>query len=444
MRLLPRLRPEERPKFALLGAILFVNGVVLESNEVVATSGFVSRVGVEGLPWVWAADMLVVMLTAGAYSLVVDRARRPRLATALLLAFAGSYFGLYGLFRAGAPDWIPYSLLTILNDQQWIVLPMLLWAMGNDVFTTASAKSLFPLLAMVGFAGGVIGNGITAVAATWFSEGTRGSVDLLLLNGGLLVSAAGVLAWSQTQVEFRAHRSRQDGSVIDRLREGAEFVREVPSYRYLAAAMALLAIGLNVVEYQFVVTAAQAYTSTSSLETFYAGIRAARIALMVVVQGVAAGWLLKVLGFERVFAVVPLALLVGLSVAFFWPVLVGLVVAQYTVRVAVEGVDEPSRRAFLGMVPDERRGRVSAFMDGYPYPAGSAVSCGIIGLAVAAAGQGLLSPESAREIYFGAAAVSLLAAGIAIARFHSTYAASMLNWRLRRRQRESRIPSLEL
>ena len=60
MSILPRFRPEDRSRLAVLGAVLFLNAAVLESNEVVATSGFVSRVGVEGIPWLWAADMAIV------------------------------------------------------------------------------------------------------------------------------------------------------------------------------------------------------------------------------------------------------------------------------------------------------------------------------------------------------------------------------------------------
>jgi ATP:ADP antiporter, AAA family len=438
------LLKEERARFGVLAALLFLNAVVLESNEVVATSGFVSRVGVEGIPWVWAADMLVVILTCGAYSLVVDRTKRQWLGTWLLAIFGVLYVALYASFWLGIPDWIPYSLLTVLNDQQWMILPMLFWALANDVFSTSEAKRLFPILAMAGFAGGVVGNGLTAASARWVSDGERGSIQLLLWNAGLLLLAAAILLVGQRTIAFTARQSRVGESVRDTLAEGYAFVREVPSYRYLAIAMVLLAVGLNVIEYQLIAVAATSYTPTSALETFYAAIRAIRICIMVVVQGVAAGWLLKRLGFESIFAIVPIALLFGIFMAFCWPAVAGLVVAEYVSRTALEGVDEPARRAFVGLVPDERRGRVSAFMDGYLYPVGSILSSCLIGVTLIAAGRNMISLESARIFYFAVALLCAATALYCIRQFHACYETSMLNWRLRRRHRGASLAKLDL
>ncbi len=444
MAILPRILPEERPRFVVLAALLFVNAIVLESNEVVATSGFVSRVGVEGIPWVWAADMIVVMLASGAYSLVVDRTRRHRLGIWILSAFSLLYLVLYVLFKVGIPDWIPYSLLTVLNDQQWMLLPMLFWALANDVFSTSEAKRLFPVLAMAGFSGGVVGDALTAVIARWTSDGERGSIQLLLWNAVLLILASGILTLGQRRIQFTTRQSRAGETVRDTLEEGFAFVREVPAYRYLAIAMVLLAIGLNVVEYRFIVVAAESYAPTTSLETFYAIVRALRIALMVLIQGVAAGWLLKRFGFESVFGVMPVALLVGLVVAFFWPAVVGLVIASYLSRTVLEGVDEPSRRAFVGLVPDERRGRVSAFMDGYLYPFGSILSNCLIGLTLIAVERQLIPVEGGRLLYFAVAVISGGAALYCIVQFRASYETSMLNWRLKRRHRGSSLSKLDL
>ena len=124
-RILPVL-PAERSRALTLALLLFINSLILESNEVVATSGFVSRVGPEQILWVWAVALLAGMISSGAYSLVVDRTRRERLATAVFLGFAVLYVALYGLFRLGAPDSVSYPLLTMVNEQQWLLLPMLL------------------------------------------------------------------------------------------------------------------------------------------------------------------------------------------------------------------------------------------------------------------------------------------------------------------------------
>lgn len=433
-----------RTRFVMLALLLFINSLVLESNEVVATSGFVSRVGTEQILWLWAADMLIVILASGAYSLVVDRTRRERLALGLFLVFSLVYAALYFLFVFSAPDWVSYPLLTVINDQQWLLFPMLIWALANDVFSIAEAKRMFPLLGIAVFAGGVFGNGLTAGVARWLAQGSRGSVGLLVFNSGLILLMAIILAVALGRIEITAHQSRQGEKVLDTLREGMAFVREVPAYRYLTLAMILLGVGFNVIEYQLIVSAAQAYSQTAGLEAFYATLRAVRIVLMLLVQGAATGWLLKRLGFKSIFALMPAALLPSLLLAFFWPSLSGAVIGEYLARVTLQGVDEPARRAFLGLVPDERRGRVSAFLDGYLYPFGAILSCGLIGATLLAVRQSLLTQAVGRALYFSLACVCTGIALWAITRFRVHYDTSMLNWRLKRRKRRSVLTDLDL
>jgi len=439
-----RVLPAERARFFTLAALLFINVLVLESNEVVATSGFVSNVGAEQILWVWAIDMLIVILTSGVYSLVVDRTKREWLAVAMCVGFSLLYVALYFLLRFDTPDWLSYSLLTVVNDQQWLLFPMLIWAIASDAFSTAEAKRLFPPLSIAAFAGGIFGNGLTALVARRVAQGGQGSVQMLLFNAGLLLVMVLILAVALRRLKVSARQSRQGEKVLDSLREGLAFVREVPSYRYLTLAMILLGVGLNVIEYQLIADASRAYSQTTGLEAFYAVLRAVRTGLMLLVQGVIAGWLLKRLGFKSVFVIMPSALLAGLLLVFFWPGLVAVIIGEYLARITLQGVDEPSRRAFLSLVPDERRGRVGAFLDGYLYPLGSLLSCGVVGATLFAVGRGLLTPELGRAIYIGLACLCAGAALWAIFRFRAYYDTSMLNWRLKRRRRKSILDGLDL
>jgi hypothetical protein len=82
-------------------------------------------------------------------------------------------------------------------------------------------------------------------------------------------------------------------------------------------------------------------------------------------------------------------------------------------------------------------------MDGYLYPLGSISSCGLVGAALFAVGRGWLSPEAGRMLYLGVAGASAVGAAWAILRFRAHYEASMLNWRLKRRQRVGALAKLE-
>ncbi len=441
-RLLPVL-PTERSRALTLALLLFINSLILESNEVVATSGFVGRVGPEQIPWVWAVALLAGMIGSGAYSLVVDRTRRERLAIAVFLGFAVLYVALYGLFRLGAPDSVSYPLLMMVNEQQWLLLPMLMWALAGDLFSVAESKRLFPLLGMAALAGGIDGNLVTASLSQRLSQSTAGSVVLLLMNAAWLLLMTAILTLSSRRIKITTRQAAKSDKPLETLREGLAFIREVPSYRYLTLAMLLLGASLNVIEYQLIATMAQTHAGAASLEAFYATLRAARIVLMLLVQGLAAGWLLKRFGFKSVFFLMPVALLGGLLLAWLWPTLIGVVLGEYLSRITLQGIDEPSRRSFVGLVPDERRGRVSAFLDGYLYQLGSILSCGMVLAVLAAVRRNVLTPQMGRMVYTALALACAATALWALTRFRAHYDASMFNWRLRRRQRKSVLDNIE-
>jgi hypothetical protein len=111
--------------------------------------------------------------------------------------------------------------------------------------------------------------------------------------------------------------------------------------------------------------------------------------------------------------------------------------------VVLVGIDEPARKAFQGLVPDERRGRVSAFLDGYLLPFGTILSCGIIGGILIAVDQNILAGDVGRILYLSIAGLSVIFAIFAVIRLHGTYDSSMLNWRLRRRQARSVLDKLD-
>src|SRR3954469_19898634 len=71
-----RLRPGEYRLVLVMGLLLFANSLALEISDVVAISGFLQNVGVTELLIVYVVDMLLIILTAGLQSLVVDRFQR--------------------------------------------------------------------------------------------------------------------------------------------------------------------------------------------------------------------------------------------------------------------------------------------------------------------------------------------------------------------------------
>ncbi|MEZ4679231.1 MAG: hypothetical protein R2932_33935 [Caldilineaceae bacterium] len=436
---LPRIHAAEGYRFGLIVALLFFNSVILESNEVIATSGFVSHIGVQHIVWVWAADMIIVMLTAALYSIIVDRTNRTRLTTVMFAGFGGIYILLYGLFRFEQLTWITYPLLTIVNDQQWSLFSLLIWALANDAFTPAQAKRLFPLLAMAVMIGSVAGNmTVTLLPQVLHAPG----YILLLFNAFLLLTLSGtlVVASLTKQPLADARSARRANRLREIFTEGLGFIREVPSFRYLAFAMIPLGFGLNALEFNFLSTIASA--DAASVQMIYGTFKVVLSLSILFIQGWLASRLVNRIGLRRIFTLSPVAQLVALLLAFAWPIY-GIFLGNYLTRVTLVAIDEPARQMLFGLAPDERRGRVSAFMNGYLYPLGAILGCIIIGSLLSLEHAGLIQPIESSFIYLGGAFCSVLFAFAMVVHIHECYDISLLSWRLDRRKRGSAIPNLE-
>jgi hypothetical protein len=96
-------------------------------------------------------------------------------------------------------------------------------------------------------------------------------------------------------------------------------------------------------------------------------------------------------------------------------------------------VDESSHKAFQALVPEERRGRVSIFMDSYLYCIGVIIGCLFTGAIVLI---GVLSGfENYFYLYLGLAVLASSIAIWAVYKMRGVYDISLFNWRLKRRQR---------
>ena len=98
------------------------------------------------------------------------------------------------------------------------------------------------------------------------------------------------------------------------------------------------------------------------------------------------------------------------------------------------GIDEPARKTLQGMIPSERRGRVSICIDSYTIALG-----GILGALLIAVveGSGIGSALPAFLIWPGLM-LSILALVFSL-QLRDSYTASLFDWRLTRRKRGRRL-----
>lgn len=208
MWLLSRVLPGERKNVVALALLLFMNTLVLESNEVIATSGFVSNVGVSYILLLWAIMMLMTMLTSCTYLVFIDRVDRKRFGMILFGGASLFYVAFYFLFTLGVSDFASYGLLAIFTEQQWSLFPLVIWALASDSFPVAAAKRLFPILSTAVILGSVVGNGVAATIGQWLDAG---SYVLLRFNTALMLASAAVLVLAVPRVNTQSGHQRRSG-----------------------------------------------------------------------------------------------------------------------------------------------------------------------------------------------------------------------------------------
>jgi AAA family ATP:ADP antiporter len=124
---------------------------------------------------------------------------------------------------------------------------------------------------------------------------------------------------------------------------------------------------------------------------------------------------------------------------FLVPGYMSSAVSQGLSRVTYDTVDLSARKSFQAMVPNEKRGRVSMFIDSYLPSAGTIIGS-LIAFVIISIGLRLgIAREQYTLIYIGLGVLIAFVALFAAFKVRSTYEQSMLNWQLKRRTRGASV-----
>jgi MFS family permease len=153
------------------------------------------------------------------------------------------------------------------------------------------------------------------------------------------------------------------------------------------------------------------------------------------VQGLLTGWLLKQAGLKNTFLILPATLLAAMGWMLAVPGIIGGATGRFLGRLVLVGVDRPTRQTLQGLIPEERRGRVSTFMNSYLYVVGSIFGSTVLGATILATAFGWLEESIATLVYLMLAIVVAVVAVRSAWRMRAVYDESLLDWRLARRRR---------
>jgi MFS family permease len=426
------LRPGEAGPVLSLGFVLFVNYAAMGITKVVSVSGFLNEVKDHYILLVWTIDMVLLILATGLQSLIVDRFDRVKLMTGILILFTGLYALLPLAFLSHVlPRSFSYTLIYLLNDQQWRFFPVVFWILVNDIYDPATGRRLMPIIAVFAFIGTIVGLGVAALDTRY----EFGTIRLLLLNASIFFLAFLVMRAGLDEVKISAPAKTQV-SMADSLNEGWMFIRTVPAFAYLALGM--LAAGSVMTILLFDVLSDAKLELGDGFQNFYAQYSLAIAVVSIFMQGAAAG-IIDRLGLKRSFLIQPFVMLGAMVGGFFVPGYASSALSQGAARVTYDTVDLSSRKAFQAMVPNEKRGRVSMFLDSY-LPSGGTIIGSMLAFLIISAGLRFGIPrQDYSAVYLGAGILLAFVAVYAAYRVRATYEQSMLNWQLKRRTRGASV-----
>ncbi|HEY9619631.1 MAG TPA: hypothetical protein V6C78_04635 [Crinalium sp.] len=426
------LRPGELALVLILGFSLLGNSLAQKVSEIASISNFLSDVGVPQFLIVLIITSIVSILMTGVQSLLVDRFDRITLIRGISISLGLAFIVLRLLFWLGAPAWLNYSLFYLLSDQQFTFFPLAFWILSNDILDVSQTRRLFPLLASWGFFGNLIGIAIAAISPKLFSLLDIQSEELLTLN--ILIYLILYLLFQFGLKKIRVRQTRRSVETIrETLTEGWEFIREVPAFRYLTLSILAVVVCENIIDFHFFVVSESAFNNVESYQVFFSLFTLGRVLAYITIQAVLTQRIVSAINLKNTFLIQPFSSLAAIACSIAIPGLWGGVSGVALQKLPQYSLDETARKSFQGFVPEERRGRVSLFMDSYLVAGGAILSAVITGCIILL-GENLDIPHYF-YIYLAVAVLASLAAIWAILRMHTVYDSSLFNWRLKRRQR---------
>ncbi|NJK63679.1 MAG: hypothetical protein HC921_14220 [Synechococcaceae cyanobacterium SM2_3_1] len=357
------------------------NAIAQKISEISSVSNFLSGVGISQILIVWVADGILLIFTTGLQSLLVDRFNRIFLMKAISVTLAVAFLALRLLIAFNAPQWLHLSLFYLLSQQQFTFFPTFLWILGNDLFSMSEAKKAFPKIAAFGFLGNLIGIGAAATGPRLISGMGLSIANLITFNIFIYIVVFSCVQLGLSQVKLRKSTQKVSG-IKETLSEGWNFIIEIPAFRFLSISLLMVLIADQVVEFRFLFVSGTLITDPLNYQTFYSLFTLARFTLYTLIQVFLAQKIISSIDMKNILLISPVSAAIGSTISAITSGITGTITGLVVQKLPLYSIDETARKTFQGFVPEERRGRVSLFMDSYLIALGGIAGASLTGLMI--------------------------------------------------------------
>jgi HEAT repeat protein len=371
-----KLRTEEQSVALrmLLLMLLVWTGATVGSAGV--ESLLFSRYGPQSLPYLFIALGLITLPITAQLGALLQRPDRRRILVLVPLALGLVLTAGRALVLADA-NWV-YPVLWVLMMVVWIIEATNMWAVASLVNDTRQAKRLFPLYGAGQIVGGAVGGLLTVpLARLLHAENLIFVWVVVLVTASFLVRSL----FGSQPADYEPDRAgvgRATTNVLRAALDGLRFVRSSRLLGWLAVAMILFALLYNSLSYAFAEAVSDRYPNSDSLASFLGLFNAAINGPALMVSVFIASRLFATFGVATMVLILGVIYLSGfaaLAIGVGFAILVAFRLIQ---MVWVNSVWITGWQALFTIVPPERRGQVTSFMDGAAWQVGVMLAGGAI------------------------------------------------------------------
>ena len=294
---------------------------------------------------------------------MVDRYPRLRMLRIVGLGTAVAYILVLALLPI-APM-LAVSLGWIVAALQTYMYPMLLWSLAGDLFNVTESRHVNGWISSWGYVGRLLALAIVALAPVLL--GALGlPLTAVLVLAPLLTAGSALWLTHRLRDAGASQGTREPVGVKQALHSGWEFVTEVRMWRWMVTGATISFVAATAVSLG--VSAASAAIlgdNPAGLQMLLAGTQLIATVTSLVVQRWLSKPLIARIGIRGGLMVQPVAIVIaGLALALscYWHSIALLAFAVLAWRVPEWTLDQTSKSAALGYVPDQRRARVSLIL----------------------------------------------------------------------------------
>jgi ATP:ADP antiporter, AAA family len=358
-------------------------------------------VGSSTLPLFYAATLAVMLLLTPAFGALVSRFRRRRLLgwsysffIVCLAAFVPAFVA-QDRIGARALGVVFFVWVSVFN----LFVVSLFWSFMADIFDSGQARRLFPLIALGGMGGALVGPAITRLLVTFL-----GVAPLLVVSAFTLGVALTLLLRLSGRQQNRPGADESGAAIGGSLWAGVRAAWSRPFLRYMAILM-LLSDGIGTLAYALVADYAKAHYADAAMRTaFYADMDLAINLLGAAMQLTVtrwllirhgAGWGLVVPSLVNLVLLLVVAIFGAIDIRILGMTLPLVALMMIVTRGTTYGMTKPASDALYTRVPREARYKGKNFIETAVWRFGDLVVTGglngLRGLGVGIAGIALLS-----------------------------------------------------